>query len=68
MCLSSFLGWGRRCARWYCEVTKLLEGICPRQYSIIDIAFLPQGLVEWNPFALGGAQVDGWLSGPVSHT
>lgn len=28
----------------YCEVIELL-GTCPREYSIIEVPFLPQGLV-----------------------
>ena len=38
---------GRRSVRLYCEVIKLSEGSCLREPSIVDVPFLPLGLVNW---------------------
>lgn len=38
-------GVGGRSNKLYCEVIELL-GTCPREYSIIEVPFLSQGLVN----------------------
>lgn len=66
-CLPSSLGCGRRSSRLYCEVTKLLEGSCPRARCYWP-SFPSSRPCKLRPFALGRAPVAGPSSGPVNRT